>query len=227
MKSLFLLSAVTVSAISTLGAEESKMSIEQTKESACKHFISPKFFYRIHDELGYDYKMTGLGFEYKYMQKSGINVSASLITNLSNKQPLVEDEIGLSYNFPIGKSFTLYPLVSYRMGTHRMDKKINAAYFISKGISYAGIGIKTEIIPNFEVYAEAMGFKDICNLAMVKVEHSFYGQHFSNPHGLKGKLGLQYLIFPNAMVSIEGNYAKTFPKEYWEAGAQLAASMGF
>lgn len=218
MKTLLLLSAVTIGALSTMNAEEEQM---------CKHFISPKFFYRIHDEPGYDYKMTGLGFEYRYIKEKGINITASLITNVSNKTPLIEDEITLSYNFPIDKSFTLYPVVSYRFGSHRMDKKENAEYFISKGITYAGVGFKASIVSDLEVFAEFMGFKDICNLAMVKIDNNIYGQHYSNPHGLRGKLGLQYIIFPNAIISLEGNYAKTFPKAYWEAGAQLAANIGF
>ena len=219
MRSLLLLSAVTMGALSTLSAQE--------EEEMCKHFISPKFFYRIHDEPGYDYKMTGLGFEYRYVQPKGVNLTASLITNISNKTPLIEDEINMSYHFPVDKSFVLYPLLAYRFGSHRTDKRNSIEYFISKGITYAGLGAKAEVAPGLELFMEFMGFKDVCNLAMAKLDNHIYGQHYSNPHGLRGKLGIQYIIFPNAMVSLEGNYAKTFPKAYWEAGAQLAANVGF
>lgn len=222
MKALFLISAITLS--TGIWADVSEKKVDHYH-----HSLSPKFIYRKHEEGGYSYKVSGVGFEYRYHQNQGINFIGSLSSNISESKPLVEEEFHLSYYFPVDESFAIYPLVAYRMGIHRMDKNDQSEYFINKGISYLGAGFQAKMPFDFRVYGEIMGFKDVCNIAMVNVSvnDNFYGKRYANPKGLRARLGIQYHVWDYISFNLEGNYAKALPKDYWEAGAQLAANIGF
>lgn len=195
------------------------------------HFVSPKVFYRYHDEMGYKYETYGAGIEYSLIRASGANVRISTITDGKKDRAFIESEQTLFFRMPLSNSHILFPTLSSKVSTHQIGKEktedSTQNYYINKSTVFAGFGYEYNWLDDFRFRAEILGFRDLHNAIHVNQNDTFWGRAYSNPFGLKGKIGVLAKWKDRIFLDLEGFYAKTFDKCYTEMGCEVAFKWGF
>ncbi len=197
------------------------------EEKAHRHCISPKGFYRTHKEENYKYKTSGIGVEYTFYQPQGLNIRLSGLSNLKNENVLVEMENTLFFRFPISKSHNLYPILSSKTSSHKMETIDDKCTFIHKSTGFMGMGWEAIISPLFQIRLEGSLFRDLHNALMVQEDDSFWGKSYSNPHGGRLGLGLTVDLKDHILIELQSYYSKTFKKCYKESGAEVSFKWAF
>ncbi len=210
MKNLLVASLVVTS---TLGL---------SAENAHKHCISPKGFYRSHNEENYKYKTGGIGVEYTFSQPQGLNIRLSGLTNLEKDTVLVESENTLFFRFPLTESYNLYPILSTKLSSHKMEMVDDKCTFINKSTGFVGIGWEAIFSSIFQIRLEGSIFRDLHNALLVQEEYCFWGKSYSNPHGGRLGIGLTIALKDHILMEIQSYYSKTFKKCYKESGAEVS-----
>lgn len=210
----FLLLATT----SVCGAQE---------ENSHKHFFSPKAFYRAHTEKNYQYKTSGLGVEYRFYKTKGLNIKLSGLTNFKYNNVLVETDTTLFFCFPINEYHTLYPILSMRHSSHKIEKVHERCVFINLSTGFVGLGCGRQVSPVFQFRVEGFLFRDLRNALVVTQNSHFWGHSYSNPTGARLKVGLTAQCKEEFFLDIDGHYGRTFEKCYKECGTEISFKWGF
>ena len=216
MKNLLVASLVATSTLGMAGEEKDH-----------KHCISPKGFYRSHNEGNYKYKTGGIGVEYTFSQPQGLNIRLSGLTNLEKDNALVEMENTLFFRFPLTESHNLYPILSSKVCSHKWEKIDDKWTFIHKSTGFVGIGWEAIISPIFQIRLEGRIFRDLHNALLVQEDESFWGKSYSNPHGGRVGIGLTLDLKDHIMMEIQSYYSKTFKKCYNESGTEVSFKWAF
>ncbi len=216
MKNLLVVALV---ATSTLGLAAEK--------KAHKHCIAPKGFYRSHNEENYKYKTVGMGVEYTFYQPQGLNIRLSGISNWKEENALVEMDHTLFFRFPLNESHNLYPILSTKISSHKMETVNDKCTFINKSTGYVGVGWESIISPIFQIRLEGCLFRDIHNALMVQQNDIFWGKSYSNPKGGRLGLGLTIDLKGQLLMEIQSYYSKTFKKCYKEIGSEVSFKWEF
>lgn len=190
------------------------------------HTYSPKVFFRNHVENGYKYKTSGLGLQYSLIREEGLNVRISTLVNFRDDL-FIESEQTLLFSHPVTDSHFLLPFVSARTSNHRFKQMEEGNLYVAKSIAFCGIGWKMALNHKFTFQPELSLFRDLSNVMSMVDGSAFYGVSYSNPTGLKGKMGVQLHRDEKRFLNLEVYYARTFQECYKECGAELSLNWGF
>lgn len=202
-------------------------SIEQESPEESIHHISPKAFYRYHEETGYTYKTAGLGFQYYLNRPKGVNLKIDLNTNGKDKYVFVESETSLFFKVPYKENQFFYPLLSSKQISHKVAKYESEDHFVNKSTMYLGLGYQCEIDKGFILRGEVQGSRDIFNTLSIIEREYFWGKSFSNPFGYRVRVGGEFSIAENKYLDVHGFYAQSFKQCFKELGCELAFKWGF
>jgi len=197
------------------------------EENNYQHCFDTKFFYRQHDEENYKYEIMGLGCDYHLNRPEGLNLKLSFITNLKEKNALVEAESSLFYKIPVKDFHTLYPIFSVRMASHQINHKLTSDTYIHKSSGYIGFGWEAINEEGLGFRLEAQGFRDIQNVLIQQSDERFTGHKYSNPFGARATLGITKSWENRYHLDLCGFYGHTFTKCYKEMGLEMAFKWGF
>jgi len=192
-----------------------------------EHCLSAKGIYRIHKEDGYSYNTFGGGYEYFLKRPQGINLKFSGLTNAKGSSLLVESESSVIFRSPLDNVHTLYPLLTTRVSTHKVDAIDLKDVYINKTTFFAGMGYEATLHPLLVAHIEVLGFQDINNSLVFSEKGNFWGKGFYNPYGVKGKIGIASNWQNKVIVDLEASYAQTIKRCYRQFGLELAFKWSF
>jgi hypothetical protein len=190
--------------------------------------FTPKAFYRVHEERKYNYKVFGVGLEYKYENPLGLNVKLGYMTAPFAADLLTEIEANLSYKFKIDEHQCYFPIFTNRVDSHRVHKEGETKWYVDKHTIFAGIGYQYAFNKNYRMHAHVQVLRDMRNTTAKKKKDVWYiGRSYHNPVGARGTIGFQGNWGENQSLAVEGYYARTFETYYIQTGAEVSYTWGF
>lgn len=222
-----LLCLSALAAAASLAASENEYVPMTHIISNHQHCFAPKAFFRWHDETNYKFNTWGLGVEYQLKRPEGINLKLSVITNPQDEKVLVEAENTLYYKHYLDHDLMIYPIFSNKLTNHKIHDFEDHEIYITKHTFFGGFGLDYCANGFTHVRTEIQGFRDMYNGMMIKQDHIFNGKSYSNPFGLRAKLGFTHQFGPDKFVDIEGFYSKTIAHVYQSAGVEVSFKWGF